>query len=91
MKTKDFILIGLSMAVIFLLVKPEKVSNPYYLREMKASKKRQDSLVNELNELKTLKYELKDSINSIDSVYTDISKDSLRARIRYNMSTRFRR
>jgi len=40
MKTKDFILIGLSMVVIYLLVKPEEVSNPYYLREMKASKKR---------------------------------------------------
>lgn len=81
MKTKDFILIGLSMVVIYLLFKPKEETNPYYLREMKASKYRVDSLVHLINELQTLKYELKDSINSIDSVYTDISKDSLRARI----------
>ena len=91
MKTKDFILIGLSMVVIYLLVKPEKVTNPYYIREMKASIERQDSLVNLVNNLQTLKYELKDSMLTIDSVYVDISKDSLRARIRHNMSTRFRR
>ncbi len=81
----------LVMAVIYLLMKPKEIENPYYLREVKASIERQDSLVDLINDLQTKKYELKDSINSIDSVYTDISKDSLRARIRYNMSTRFRR
>jgi len=80
MKTKDFILIGLSMVVIFLLVKPEEVSNPYYLREMKASKKRQDSLVNELNELKTPRHEIKDSIQTTDSIYIAIDKPQARER-----------
>lgn len=91
MKTSNIINIILVMAVICLLMKPKEIENPYYLREVKASIERQDSLVNLINDLQTIKYELKDSINSIDSVYTDISKDSLRARIRYNMSTRFRR
>ena len=79
------------MAVIYLLLKPKPIESPYYLREMKESIERQDSLITLVNELQTIKYELKDSINSIDSVYTDISKDSLRARIRYNLSSRFNR
>ena len=91
MKTSNIINIILVMAVIYLLMKPKEIENPYYIREVKASIERQDSLVNLINDLQTLKYELKDSINYIDSVYTDISKDSLRARIRYNLSTRFRR
>ena len=91
MKTSNIINIILVMVVVYLLVKPKPLENPYYIREVKASIKRQDSLVNLINDLQTIKYELKDSINSIDSVYNDISKDSLRARIRYNMSTRFRR
>ena len=91
MTNSNIINIVLLMVVVYLLVKPKPIENPYYIREVKASIERQDSLVHLINELQTLKYELKDSINSIDSVYTDISKDSLRARIRYNMSTRFRR
>ncbi len=91
MKTSNIINIILVMAVVYAFSEAKPIENPYYLREVKASIERQDSLVNLINDLQTIKYELKDSINSIDSVYTDISKDSLRARIRYNMSTRFRR
>ncbi len=91
MKTSNIINIVLVMVVVYLLAKPKPVSNPYYIREMKASIERQDSLVHLVNNLQTKKYELKDSMLTIDSVYVDISKDSLRARIRYNMSTRFRR
>ena len=91
MTNSNIINIVLVMLVLYLVNRPKTIENPYYLREVKASIKRQDSLVNLINDLQTIKYELKDSINSIDSVYTDISKDSLRARIRYNMSTRFRR
>jgi len=91
MTNSNIINIVLVMLVLYLVNRPKTIENPYYLREVKASIKRQDSLVNLINDLQTIKYELKDSINSIDSVYNDISKDSLRARIRYNMSTRFRR
>jgi hypothetical protein len=91
MKPSNIANIVLVGVVVYLLMKPKPVENPYYLREMKKSIKRQDSLVNLINELQTVKYELKDTINSIDSIYTDLSKDSLRARIRHNLSTRFRR
>lgn len=90
-KAKDIILIVLVMFVIYLLIKPKPVENPYYLREMKESIKRQDSLVNEINNLQYFKNEIKDTLNTIDSVYTDLSKDSLRSRIRHNLSARFRR
>jgi len=91
MTNSNIINIVLVMLVLYLVNRPKPIENPYYLREVKASIERQDSLVDLINDLQTKKYELKDSINSIDSVYTDISTDSLRARIRYNMSTRFRR
>ena len=91
MKTSNIINIVLVCAVVYLLIKPKTVENPYYIREMKKSIERQDSLVKLINELQTPKNELKDTIKSIDSVYVDISKDSLRARIRHNMSLNFRR
>ena len=91
MKTSNIINIVLICVVVYLLMKPKPVENPYYIREMKKSIERQDSLVNFINELQKPKNELKDTIKAIDSVYVDISKDSLRARIRHNLSTRFRR
>ena len=33
---------------------------------------------NEINQLKTLKYELKDSIKSIDSIYINLNKPKVR-------------
>ena len=62
MKVSNLINIFLVMFIIYLLLKPKPVENPYYIREIKASIKRQDSLVNEINNLKTLKDEIKDSM-----------------------------
>ena len=45
----------------------------------------------EEDDYRKLKDEIKDTLIAIDSVYVDITKDSLRARIRYNLSSRFRR
>ena len=91
MKTNNIIIIVLVMIVVFLLVKPEPENNTYHQEQLKESQYRVDSLVLLINELQPKKHELKDTLNSIDSVYTDISKDSLRARIGHLMLTNIHR
>ncbi len=71
--------------VAYVIFKPN--TNEYNTERYNQSKQREDSLISELNKLKELKNEIKDTINSIDSAYVNITKDSLRARIRYNMLT----
>ena len=68
------------MVVIYLLVKPKPIENPYYLREVKASIKRQDSLVNLINDLQTPRHEIKDSLQTTDSIYINIDKPQARER-----------
>ena len=80
MKTSNIINIVLVMVVVYLLAKPKPVSNPYYLREVKASIKRQDSLVKLINELQTPRHEIKDSLQTTDSIYIAIDKPKARER-----------
>ncbi len=83
MTNSNIINIVLVMLVLYLVNRPKPIENPYYLREVKASIKRQDSLVNLINDLQTKRNERKDSVKVIDSIYIDISKDELRNRIRH--------
>lgn len=80
MKTKDILLILLSMVVVYLLVKPKPVENNHYQQEMKESQHREDSLVNIINNLQSIKYELKDSIKEVDTTYSNLDKPKVRER-----------
>lgn len=76
------VLVGI---VIFMALQPKENEHPYYLQHIDESIERQDSLVDLIDYLKTPRYEIKDSMFSVDSVYVDISKEQLRARVRHDM------
>ena len=87
-RTGFFILaIVLGGLVSYMIFKPSDVDNSYIELQLKQSQDRVDSLTNLFNNNQPIRNELKDTMLTIDSVYIDISKDSLRARIGHNMLT----